>query len=155
MDSYGWACAWRSLCWSRLKDAEKAYQLYLTILRPSMNNGNGTSANWFDMYSQGSYTIFQIDANLGGAAAALEMILYSRPGVIELLPALPGAWADKGSVSGVGARGGFEVDLSWRDGRATTATVRSVGGRTTELRAGDFRKRITLKPGESTTVRIR
>jgi alpha-L-fucosidase 2 len=154
MDSYGWACAWRSLCWSRLKDAEKAYQLYLTVLRPSINNGNGTSANWFDMYSQGSYTIFQIDANLGGATAALEMILYSRPGVIELLPALPQAWADKGSVSGVGARGGFEVDLSWRNGRATAATVRSVGGTTTELRAGDFRKRINLKPGQSLTVRI-
>ncbi|MFE5113813.1 glycoside hydrolase N-terminal domain-containing protein [Streptomyces sp. NPDC056663] len=154
MDSYGWACAWRSLCWSRLKEAEKAYQLYLTILRPSLNNGNGSSANWFDMYSQGSYTIFQIDANLGGSAAALEMILYSRPDVIELLPALPHAWAAKGSVSGVGARGGFEVDLSWRNGKATEATVHSVGGTTTELRAGDFRKRINLKPGKSVTVRI-
>lgn len=154
MDSYGWACAWRSLCWSRLKDAEKAYQLYLTVLRPSITNSNGTSANWFDMYSQGSYTIFQIDANLGGAAAALEMILYSRPGVIELLPALPAAWAAKGSVTGVGARGGFEVDLAWRDGKVTEATVRSTGGTTTELRAGDFRKRLTLKPGRSVTVRI-
>ncbi|MFJ9915939.1 glycosyl hydrolase family 95 catalytic domain-containing protein [Actinacidiphila glaucinigra] len=154
MDSYGWACAWRSLCWSRLKDAEKAYQLYLTVLRPSITNSNGTSANWFDMYSQGSYTIFQIDANLGGAAAALEMILYSRPGVIELLPALPAAWAAKGSVTGVGARGGFEVDLAWRDGKVTEATVRSTGGTTTELRAGSFRKRLTLKPGRSVTVRI-
>ncbi|WP_406260242.1 glycoside hydrolase family 95 protein [Actinacidiphila glaucinigra] len=154
MDSYGWACAWRSLCWSRLKDAEKAYQLYLTVLRPSITNSNGTSANWFDMYSQGSYTIFQIDANLGGAAAALEMILYSRPGVIELLPALPAAWAAKGSVTGVGARGGFEVDLAWRDGTVTEATVRSTGGTTTELRAGGFRKRLTLKPGRSVTVRI-
>ncbi|MFI2297769.1 glycosyl hydrolase family 95 catalytic domain-containing protein [Actinacidiphila glaucinigra] len=154
MDSYGWACAWRSLCWSRLKDAEKAYQLYLTVLRPSITNSNGTSANWFDMYSQGSYTIFQIDANLGGAAAALEMILYSRPGVIEFLPALPAAWAAKGSVTGVGARGGFEVDLAWRDGKVTEATVRSTGGTTTELRAGGFRKRLTLKPGRSVTVRI-
>ncbi|MGW2347448.1 glycosyl hydrolase family 95 catalytic domain-containing protein [Actinacidiphila glaucinigra] len=154
MDSYGWACAWRSLCWSRLKDAEKAYQLYLTVLRPSITNSNGTSANWFDMYSQGSYTIFQIDANLGGATAALEMILYSRPGVIELLPALPAAWAAKGSVTGVGARGGFEVDLAWRDGKVTEATVRSTGGTTTELRAGGFRKRLTLKPGRSVTVRI-
>ncbi|WP_018557620.1 MULTISPECIES: glycoside hydrolase N-terminal domain-containing protein [unclassified Streptomyces] len=154
MDSYGWACAWRSLCWSRLKDAEKAYQLYLTVLRPSITNSNGTSANWFDMYSQGSYTIFQIDANLGGAAAALEMILYSRPGVIELLPALPAAWAARGSVTGVGARGGFEVDLAWRDGKVTEATVRSTGGTTTELRAGGVRKRLTLKPGRSVTVRI-
>ncbi|MFF7677632.1 glycoside hydrolase N-terminal domain-containing protein [Actinacidiphila glaucinigra] len=154
MDSYGWACAWRSLCWSQLKDAEKAYQLYLTVLRPSITNSNGTSANWFDMYSQGSYTIFQIDANLGGATAALEMILYSRPGVIELLPALPAAWAARGSVTGVGARGGFEVDLAWRDGKVTEATVRSTGGTTTELRAGGFRRRLTLKPGRSVTVRI-
>ncbi|MDX3098345.1 glycoside hydrolase N-terminal domain-containing protein [Streptomyces sp. ME19-03-3] len=154
MDSYGWACAWRSLCWSRLKDADKAYQLYLTVLRPSVTNSNGTSANWFDMYSQGSYTIFQIDANLGGAAAALEMILYSRPGVIELLPALPAAWAAKGSVTGVGARGGFEVDLSWRNGKVTEATVRSTGGTTTELRAGGFRKRLTLEPGGSVALRV-
>ena len=154
-DSYGWACAWRSLCWARLKDAEKAYQLYLTVLRPSLNNGNGTAANWFDMYSQNNaYTIFQIDANLGGPTAALEMLLYSRPGVIELLPALPKAWAAKGRVTGMGANGGFEVDLDWRRGRATVATIRSVGGTSTELRAGTFRKTINLKPGQSTTVRF-
>lgn len=152
MDSFGWACAWRSLCWARLKDAEHAYQLYLTVLRPSMNNGNGTSANFFDMYSQGSYTIFQIDANLGGATAALEMLLYSRPGVIELLPALPDAWAAKGSVTGVGARGGFEVDVTWRDGKATRATVRSVGGTSTEVRSGSWRRRVTPHPGESVTL---
>jgi alpha-L-fucosidase 2 len=152
MDSFGWACAWRSLCWSRLKDADRAYQLFLTVLRPSMNNGNGTSANLFDMYSQGSYTIFQIDANLGGATAALEMLLYSRPGVIELLPALPHAWAAKGSVTGVGARGGFEVDLTWRDGRATRVTVRSVGGTTTEVRSGSWRRTITVRPGQSVTL---
>ena len=155
MDSYGWACAWRSLCWSRLKDAEKAYRLYLTVLRPSMNNGNGTAANWFDLYSQNNaYTIFQIDANLGAATAALEMLLYSRPGVIELLPALPEAWAAQGKVTGIGAKGGFEVDLAWHHGKATTATVRSIGGTVTELRAGTFRTTITLRPGKSVTVRI-
>lgn len=154
MDSYGWACAWRSLCWARLKDAEKAYQLYLTVLRPSITHSNGTSANWFDMYSQGSYTIFQIDANLGGATAAVEMLLYSRPDVIELLPALPDAWAAKGSVRGVGARGGFVVDLAWRKGKVTDVTVRSVGGTTTELRAGSFRKKISLKPGKSVTLKV-
>ena len=154
-DSFGWACAWRSLCWARLRDAEKAYQLYLTVLRPSLNNGNGTAANWFDMYSQNNaYTIFQIDANLGGPTAVLEMLLYSRPGVIELLPALPKAWAAKGRATGIGANGGFEVDLTWRNGKATVATIRSVGGTSTELRAGTFRKTITLKPGQSTTVRF-
>lgn len=155
MDSYGWACAWRSLCWARLRDADKAYQLFLNVLRPSIGNGNGTAANFFDMYSQGSYTIFQIDANLGAPAAMLEMLLYSRPGVIEFLPALPDAWAAEGRVTGIGARGGFEVDVAWKAGWVTTATVRSVGGTTTELRAGSWRETITLRPYESVTVRPR
>ncbi|QRP49883.1 glycoside hydrolase N-terminal domain-containing protein [Amycolatopsis sp. FDAARGOS 1241] len=152
MDTFGWGCAWRSACWARLKDADRAYQLFLTVLRPSVNNGNGTAANFFDMYSQGSYTIFQIDANLGAPAAMLEMLLYSRPGVIEFLPALPKAWADTGRVTGIGARGGFEVDLEWRHGKVTKAVVRSVGGTETELRAGSWRKTIRLRPNESVTV---
>ncbi|WP_410670259.1 glycosyl hydrolase family 95 catalytic domain-containing protein [Amycolatopsis sp. cmx-4-68] len=152
MDSYGWACAWRSACWARLKDAERAYQLLLTVLRPSVANGNGTAANFFDMYSQGSYTIFQIDANLGAPAAMLEMLVYSRPGVLELLPALPSAWSGSGRVSGIGARGGFEVDVSWREGKVTHAVIRSVGGRSTEVRAGEWRRTISLRPGESVTV---
>jgi alpha-L-fucosidase 2 len=153
MDSFGWACAWRSACWARLKDGERAYQLLRTVMRPSVNNGNGTAPNFFDMLSQGSYTIFQIDANLGAPTAMLEMLLYSRPGVIEFLPALPKAWADSGQVTGIGARGGFEVDLAWKSGRVTHATVRSVGGTDTELRAGSWRKKITLRPNESITVK--
>ncbi|MEV6850259.1 glycoside hydrolase N-terminal domain-containing protein [Actinoplanes sp. NPDC051411] len=151
-DSFGWACAWRSLCWSRLKDADRAYKLFLTVLRPSISNGNGTSANFFDMYSQGSYTIFQIDANLGGTTAGLEMVLYSRPGVIELLPALPKAWAAEGRVTGIGARGGFKVDVAWRNGKVTSATIHSVGGTTTEVRAGSWKRTVTLEPGASVTV---
>jgi alpha-L-fucosidase 2 len=152
MDSFGWATAWRSACWARLKDADKAYQLLLTVMRPSVANGNGTAPNFFDMYSQGSYTIFQIDANLGAPTAMLEMLLYSRPGVLELLPALPSAWARSGRVSGIGARGGFEVDLSWRDGKVTRAVIRSVGGTRTEVRAGAWKRTISLRPGGSVTV---
>jgi alpha-L-fucosidase 2 len=151
-DSFGWACAWRSLCWSRLKDADQAYKLFLTVLRPSISNGNGTSANFFDMYSQGTYTIFQIDANLGGTTAGLEMVLYSRPGVIELLPALPKAWAAEGRVTGIGARGGFKVDVAWKNGRVTSATVHSVGGTSTEVRAGSWKRTISVRPGGSVTV---
>jgi alpha-L-fucosidase 2 len=153
MDSFGWACAWRSACWARLKDGERAYQLLQTVLRPSVNNGNGTAPNFFDMLSQGTYTIFQIDANLGAPTAMLEMLLYSRPGVIEFLPALPKAWADSGQVTGIGARGGFEVDLAWKKGAVTHATVRSVGGTEAELRAGSWRKKITLRPNQSITVK--
>ncbi|WP_326953378.1 glycosyl hydrolase family 95 catalytic domain-containing protein [Amycolatopsis sp. NBC_01286] len=152
MDSFGWATAWRSACWARLKDADKAYQLLLTVMRPSVANGNGTAPNFFDMYSQGSYTIFQIDANLGAPTAALEMLLYSRPGVLELLPALPSAWARSGRVTGIGARGGFEVDVAWRDGKVTRAVIRSVGGTRTEVRAGAWKRTISLRPGASITI---
>ncbi|WP_372665014.1 glycosyl hydrolase family 95 catalytic domain-containing protein [Amycolatopsis kentuckyensis] len=152
MDSYGWATAWRSACWARLKDADRAYQLLLTVLRPSVANGNGTAPNFFDMYSQGSYTIFQIDANLGAPAAMAEMLVYSRPGVLELLPALPSAWARSGRVTGIGVRGGFEVDLAWHDGNVTRAVITSVGGTRTEVRAGRWRRVIGLRPGQSVTV---
>ncbi|MCI2422222.1 glycoside hydrolase family 95 protein [Saccharopolyspora sp. K220] len=152
VDSFGWACAWRSACWARLRDADRAYQLLLNVLRPSIDFANGTAPNMFDMYSFGDRAIFQIDANLGAPTAMLEMVLYSRPGVIELLPALPGAWARSGSVAGIGARGGFVVDLSWRDGAVTEATIHSVGGRTTEVRAGAWTRTLRLREGESITV---
>jgi alpha-L-fucosidase 2 len=110
--------------------------------------------NLFDIYEvEKGRGIFQIDANFGTPAAVVEMLVYSRPGHVELLPALPAAWAAAGSVSGVGVRGGFVADLSWRDGKVTQATLRSVGGRTTTLVAGGASRRIDLAPGESVTLR--
>ncbi|GGN42953.1 glycosyl hydrolase family 95 catalytic domain-containing protein [Streptomyces fuscichromogenes] len=154
MDSFGWANAWRSLCWARLKDADKAYQLVVRNLRPSDNGGNGTSPNLFDIYEAGpGRGIFQIDANFGTPTAILEMLLYSRPGHLELLPALPDAWAAAGKVTGAGARGGFVVDLAWRDGKPTEARIRSVGGRTTTVCYGRRTRTVTLKPGASVTLR--
>lgn len=152
MQSYGWANAWRSLCWSRLRDGEKAYQLVETVLAPAVGTANGTAPNLFDMYSLGDRTIFQIDANLGTPAAMLDMLLYSRPGVIELLPALPGAWAKSGRVTGIGARGGFTVDLAWRSGRAESVTVHSVRGGETLLRYGSWLRQLRLAPGQSLTI---
>ncbi|MGI5520296.1 glycosyl hydrolase family 95 catalytic domain-containing protein [Micromonospora sp. CA-259024] len=154
MNSFGWANAWRSLCWARLKDAEKAYQLIVNNLRPSTNGSNGSAMNLFDIYETNpGRGIFQIDANLGTPAAIVEMLVYSRPGHVELLPALPAAWAPAGSVAGVGVRGGFVADVSWRNGRVTQATLTSVGGRSTTVVAGGTPRRITLKPGESVTLR--
>ncbi|MEU9387165.1 glycoside hydrolase N-terminal domain-containing protein, partial [Streptomyces sp. NPDC048279] len=154
MDSFGWANAWRSLCWARLKDADKAYQLVVRNLRPSSNGSNGTSPNLFDIYEvEQGRGIFQIEANFGTPAAIAEMLLYSRPGHLELLPALPAAWAASGKITGAGARGGFVVDLSWRDGRPTEARIRSVGGRTTTVAYGGKTRTITLKPGGSVTLK--
>ncbi|WP_055491295.1 glycoside hydrolase N-terminal domain-containing protein [Streptomyces sp. TP-A0356] len=154
MNSFGWANAWRGLCWARLKNAEKAYQLVVNNLRPSTGGSNGTAPNLFDIYEvEKSRGIFQIDANLGTPAAMIEMLLYSRPGHLELLPALPAAWAASGSITGAGARGGFVVDLRWRDGKPTEASIHSVGGRTTTVAYGGRSRTVTLEPGRSVTLK--
>jgi alpha-L-fucosidase 2 len=153
-ESFGWANAWRGLCWARLKNPEKAYQLIVNNLRPSVDGGNGTAFNLFDIYELGEGNgVFQIDANFGTPAAAIEMLVYSRPGHVELLPALPEAWARSGHLTGAGARGGFVVDLHWRDGRPTRARIRSVGGRTTTVAYGGTTRTVRLKPGESVTLK--
>ncbi|MFF4752154.1 glycosyl hydrolase family 95 catalytic domain-containing protein [Streptomyces sp. NPDC002514] len=154
MNSYGWSNAWRSLCWSRLKNAENAYQLVINNLKPSAGGSNGTAPNLFDIMDMGEGRgIFQIDANFGTPSAVVEMLVYSRPGHVELLPALPAAWAAAGSVSGVGVRGGFVADLSWKNGKVTRATLKSVGGRDTTVVAGGSTRKISLKPGQSVTLR--
>jgi alpha-L-fucosidase 2 len=81
------------------------------------------------------------------------MLVYSRPGHVELLPALPAAWAASGSVSGVGVRGGFVADLSWKNGKVTSAKLTSVGGSSTTVHAGGASANVSLKPGESVTLR--
>jgi alpha-L-fucosidase 2 len=150
---YGWAGAWRAMCWARLGQAEKAYQLVLNNLSPSKNRSNGTAQNLFDMYQlDAEHDAFQIDANFGTPTAMLEMVLTSRPGLITLLPALPEAWAASGSVTGIGARGGFRVDVSWKQGSLTSVTVRSVGGETTRVKHGGWEREISLKPGGSVTL---
>ena len=82
-----------------------------------------------------------------------ELAVKTFPGHLELLPALPDAWAKSGSVRGAGARGGFVVDLSWRDGKPTEVRIRSVGGRTTTVAHGGTSRSVTLRPGASVTLR--
>ncbi|MFG2352269.1 glycoside hydrolase N-terminal domain-containing protein [Streptomyces sp. NPDC048521] len=154
MESFGWANAWRALCWARLKNAGKAYQLIVNNLRPSTGGGNGTAPNLFDIYQvEQGRGIFQIDANFGTPAAVAEMLLYSRPGHLELLPALPDAWAAAGTLTGAGARGGFLVDLSWRDGKPTEVRIRSIGGTMTSVGYAGTSRTVRIQPGGSVTIR--
>jgi alpha-L-fucosidase 2 len=121
--STGWSRAWIVNCWARLEDGEAAYRSVLELLRHS------TRQNLFDVCGMKANAPFQIDGNLGGAAGLTEMLLQSHSGVVRLLPALPRAWA-AGSFRGLRARGGVEMDCAWRDGKATSATLRAgVGGR--------------------------
>jgi alpha-L-fucosidase 2 len=123
--STGWATAWRLALWARMGDGERAYGVLRGLLAPER-----TYPNMFDAHPP-----FQIDGNFGGAAGILEMLVQSWGGEVRILPALPRAWPE-GSVHGVRARGGIEVDLDWAGGRATRLALRGAPGQTVRLRIG-------------------
>lgn len=174
MHSAGWGNAWRACCWARLKEGELAYQLLGSNMAPYPGRSGGTAPNLFntsvlppesgahendkptqsldDVAPNQGTNVFQIDANYGMAAAMVEMLLYSRPGRIEILPALPAAWARSGVVTGIGARGGFVVDLAWRDGKPVSVMLRSIGGRNTDVVIGGKTRHVTLAPGGQTRL---
>ena len=155
-ETTGWSTGWRINLWARLKNGEKAYQIYrklLTAVAPEKSNmpnyskGGGTYPNLFDAHPP-----FQIDGNFGGTAGVCEMLMQSGDNKIELLPALPEQWKD-GSVSGLCARGGYEVSFEWKDGKVRNCSMKAKTNSTVTLLYNGQQKTIKLKAGKTQNIK--
>ena len=132
----GWSRAMKGCIWARLHDGDHAYKILKGLVRfqvtPNLLN---------------TCPPFTIDGNFGYAAAVCEMLVQSHAGEVHLLPALPKAWPT-GSVRGLCARGGFEVDITWQDGKLVSATLHSYAGQPATLRYGNITKQFKTTNGQ-------
>jgi alpha-L-fucosidase 2 len=148
----GWSLAWKINFWARFLDGDHAWKMVQMLLRPegrSMaqatgggNTGGGSYPNLFDAHPP-----FQIDGNFGGAAGIVEMLLQSHLDAIDILPALPKD-ISSGHIRGIRARGGFELEFKWEEGKLTSLKVVSNAGYPLSIRYGDKSFSSPTKKGE-------
>ena len=143
----GWSRAWKTALWARLHDGERAEKIFKLYVKEQA----------YPQFFAKCFTPMQVDGTLGMTAAITEMLVQSHEGYIEWLPALPKAWKD-GKVQGIRVRGGFELNMEWRDGKVVSCVVRSLAGETCKMKAdakmlvreGKMKVPIVIKDGLAT-----
>lgn len=154
-ETTGWSTGWRVNLYARLQDGEGAYRIYRRLLKyvspdgykgKDARRGGGTYPNLLDSHSP-----FQIDGNFGGCAGVAEMLVQSTETSITLLPALPKQWKD-GRVKGLCARGGFVIDMEWKDSKVTFLDIFSRKGGKTRICFNGKSVNIRLKEGQSVNL---
>jgi alpha-L-fucosidase 2 len=141
----GWSLGWKINLWARFKDGDHSYKLLQMLLSP-VAGGAGSYPNLFDAHPP-----FQIDGNFGGSAGIGEMLVQSHTKYLDLLPALPTAFAT-GNVHGIGARGGFQLNMKWANGKLVQVQILSKAGANCLLRYGT--KTISFKTTKGKTYTL-
>lgn len=149
----GWSLGWKINFWARLLDGNQSYKMIRNLLRPSKSIGDYRNPS-----GSGSYTNllcahppFQIDGNMGAVSGIAEILLQSHTGVLDLLPALPTAWPS-GQVKGLKARGGYTVDMTWKDGLLRQATIKATQPGICKIRYKGKTEEKTVKAGQTLTL---
>lgn len=141
-ESTGWSMGWKVNLWARLLDGNHAYKLIqdqLHLVTADQRKGGGTYPNMLDAHQP-----FQIDGNFGCTAGFAEMLMQSQEDAIHLLPALPSVWKD-GSIKGLVARGGFVIDMTWKNNKVSELKIYSKIGRNCRLKVENILKGSSLK----------
>ncbi len=151
----GWSLAWKVNMWARLKDGNRALKILerqLKYVSPSAEidyvNGGGTYPNLFDAHPP-----FQIDGNFGTVSGIIEMMLYSRMGYMEILPALPEKFKN-GSIKGIKAKGNIIVDIIWKDNKATEVTLISPVAQQVTVKVNNTEKIVSLKADKILSLQL-
>lgn len=149
----GWSLAWKINYWARFREGDHAHKMVQMLLAPANDPARETKGGSYPNLLD-AHPPFQIDGNFGGAAGIAEMLVQSHQGYIELLPALPAEW-QTGSITGLRARGGFSLNMSWNKGKVTRLKVSSLAGQPLRMKVNGRMIERNLSRGKSLTLKYK